>query len=111
MRSSRGKNGQEQTKKKKYSGQQRKKMDCDEPHLVPNEETKPIQWTERPTGALVAAGSLWPQEPVLELVPASNLELVVSPGYAGYILVRSMSSFRVSSLDGGSQFCWNQNWI
>jgi hypothetical protein len=26
-------------KNKKYSGQQRKKMDCDEPHLVPNEKT------------------------------------------------------------------------
>jgi hypothetical protein len=55
-------------------------MDCDEPHLTPNEETKPIQWTERPTGALVAAGSLWALEPVLELVSASNLELVGSPG-------------------------------
>jgi hypothetical protein len=36
-------------------------MDCDEPHLAPNEKTQPIQWTERPTGALVVAGSLWPQ--------------------------------------------------
>jgi hypothetical protein len=71
---------QEQTKKKRYSGQQLKEMDCDEPNLALNEETKPIQWTERPTGALVAAGSLWPQEPVLELVSASNLELVGSPG-------------------------------
>jgi len=35
-------------------------MECDEPHhLSPNEETQPIQWTEWPTGALVAAGSLW----------------------------------------------------
>jgi len=25
-----------------------------------NEKMQPIQWTERPTGALVAAGSLWP---------------------------------------------------
>jgi len=33
-------------------------MKCDEPHLVPNEKTQPIQWTEWPTGALVAAGSL-----------------------------------------------------
>jgi hypothetical protein len=24
--------------KKKYSGQQRKEMDCDEPHLMPNEK-------------------------------------------------------------------------
>jgi hypothetical protein len=39
---------------------QRKEMDCDEPHLAPNEKTHPIQWTERPTGALVAAGSLCP---------------------------------------------------
>jgi hypothetical protein len=29
--------------KKKYSGQQQKAMDCDEPHLVPNEKTQPIQ--------------------------------------------------------------------
>ncbi len=35
-------------------------MDCDEPHLAPNEKTQPIQWTKRPTGALVAVGSLWP---------------------------------------------------
>jgi hypothetical protein len=31
-------------------------MDCDEPHP----ETQLIQWTERPTATLVAAGSLWP---------------------------------------------------
>jgi len=35
-------------------------MDCDEPYLTPNEKTQTIQWTERPTGALAAAGSLWP---------------------------------------------------
>jgi hypothetical protein len=35
-------------------------MNCDEPRPAPNEKTQPIQWTERPTGALVAAGSLWP---------------------------------------------------
>ncbi len=39
-----------------------KQIDYDEPHLAPNEKTQPIQWTERPTGALVAAGSLWPYE-------------------------------------------------
>ncbi len=50
-------NGQ---KKKKYSGQQQKEIDCDEPHPAPNEKTQPIQWTERPTGALVAVNSLWP---------------------------------------------------
>jgi hypothetical protein len=48
-------------KKKKYSGQQQKEMDCYEPHLAPNEKTQPIHWTEWPTGALVAAGSLWPK--------------------------------------------------
>ncbi len=48
------------TKMKKYNGQQQKKMDCDEPHLMLNEKTQPIQCTERPTGALVAVGSLWP---------------------------------------------------
>jgi len=37
-------------------------MDCDEPHLAPNEKMQPIQWTERPTGALVAAGSLCPMQ-------------------------------------------------
>jgi hypothetical protein len=35
-------------------------MDYDEPHLALNEKTQPIQWTEQPTGALVAVGSLWP---------------------------------------------------
>jgi len=33
-------------------------MDCDEPSLVPNEKTEPIQWTEWPIGALVVVGSL-----------------------------------------------------
>jgi hypothetical protein len=56
-----GKNGQEPKKKeKRYSDQQQKEMDCGEPHLAPNEKTHPIQWTERPTGASVAAGSLCP---------------------------------------------------
>jgi hypothetical protein len=58
------KNGQEPKKKKKkekYSGQQQKEIDCDEPHPAPNEKTQPIQWTERPTGALVAVNSLWPR--------------------------------------------------
>jgi len=47
-------------RKKRYSAQQQQEMNCDEPHLTPNEKMQPIQWTERPTGALVAAGSLWP---------------------------------------------------
>jgi hypothetical protein len=46
--------------KQKYSGQQQKETDYDEPHLAPNEKTQPIQWTKRSTGALMAAGSLWP---------------------------------------------------
>jgi hypothetical protein len=56
------KNGQEPKKKRKknYSGQQQKEIDCDEPHPAPNEKTQPIRWTERPTGALVGANSLWP---------------------------------------------------
>jgi hypothetical protein len=45
------------TKKKKNNGQQQKEMDCDEPHLVPNEKTQPIEWTKRPTNALVATSS------------------------------------------------------
>jgi hypothetical protein len=47
-------------RRKKYSGQQQKEIDCDEPHPAPNEKTQPIQWTERPTGALVAVDSLCP---------------------------------------------------
>jgi hypothetical protein len=43
-------------------------MDYDEPHPAPNEKTQPIQWTERPTGALVAAGSLWPELPCPQLI-------------------------------------------
>ncbi len=35
-------------------------MDYDEPHLTPNEKTQLIQWTERPTGALMATDSLCP---------------------------------------------------
>jgi hypothetical protein len=59
------KNGQEQKKNKKYSDQQQKEIDCDEPHPAPNEKTQPIQWTERPTGALVAVDSLCPNIRVL----------------------------------------------
>jgi hypothetical protein len=33
-------------------------MECDEPHLMSNEKTQPIQWTKRPIGALVVASSL-----------------------------------------------------
>jgi len=55
------------TKKKKYNGQQQKEMDCHEPHPAPNEKTQPIQWTERPTGALVAVNSLWPSRPMSQL--------------------------------------------
>jgi hypothetical protein len=47
-------------RKKKYSGQQQKEIDCDEPHPAPNEKMQGIQWTERPAGALVAVNSLWP---------------------------------------------------
>ncbi len=61
MRSGPGKTARNQKKKKKkYSGQQQKEIDCDEPHPAPNEKTQPIRWTERPTGALVGANSLWP---------------------------------------------------
>jgi hypothetical protein len=35
-------------------------MDCDEPHMAPNEKTQPIQWTERATNALVAPDSFCP---------------------------------------------------
>jgi hypothetical protein len=55
------KNQKEKKTKEKYSGQQKKEIDCDEPHPAPNEKTQPIQWTERPTGALVAVKSLWPE--------------------------------------------------
>jgi hypothetical protein len=55
-----GKNSQAPKKIKifKYTDQQQKEMDCDKPHLAPNEKTQPIQWTEQPTGALVTTGSL-----------------------------------------------------
>jgi hypothetical protein len=38
-------------------------MNCHEPHPAPNEKTQPIQWIERPTGALVAVNSFWPIGP------------------------------------------------
>jgi hypothetical protein len=58
-----GKTAKNQKRKKKYSGQQQKEIDCDEPHPAANEKTQPIQWIERPTGALVAVNSLWPDAP------------------------------------------------
>ncbi len=59
MRSGQGKMAKNQKIKiKKYSGQQQKEIDCDEPHPAPNEKTQPIQWTKRPIGALVVINSL-----------------------------------------------------
>jgi hypothetical protein len=43
-------------------------MDCDEPHLMSNEKTQPIQWTERPTSALVALVHSGPGIPTVQLV-------------------------------------------
>jgi len=37
-----GKNGQEPKKKKSTMVSNKKKMDCDEPHLAPNEKLHPI---------------------------------------------------------------------
>jgi hypothetical protein len=47
-------------KKPKYNGHERKKKkkDFDEPHVMPNKKTQPIQWTERLSGALVIVGSV-----------------------------------------------------
>jgi hypothetical protein len=57
----RSKKKQQRTnQKRKYSGQEQNEMDYDEPHLMPNEKTQPIQWIERPIGALMATSSLWP---------------------------------------------------
>ncbi len=55
-----GKTIAKQKKKKSTVVKNQKKKDCDKSHLAPNEKTQPIQWTERPTSALVAVGSLWP---------------------------------------------------
>ncbi len=66
------KNNKKKTKKKrKYSDQQRKVMDFDEPHLTPNEKTQPIQWTEQPTGAKWCIGGRWRKG--LTLVPGINI--------------------------------------
>jgi hypothetical protein len=35
-------------------------MDYEEPQLTSNEKLQPIQWTEQPTAASVAMGSVWP---------------------------------------------------
>jgi len=69
VRSGPGKTAKNKKKKrkKKYKGQQQKEIDCDEPHLALNEKTQPIQWTERPTGALVAVNSLWPENQLVGL--------------------------------------------
>jgi hypothetical protein len=51
-------------------------MDCDEPRLALNEKTQPIQWTEWPTGALVAAGSLWPYiNPFISILYADDFSV------------------------------------
>jgi hypothetical protein len=60
--------------KKKYNGQQQKKMDCHEPHPASNEKTQPIQWTEWPTGALVAVNSLWPKSSPTGYLCSADIE-------------------------------------
>ncbi len=55
-------------------------MDYDEPHLALNEKMQPIQWTERPTGALVAAGSLWPAVRVLQHFGRYSFQLLQNSG-------------------------------
>jgi hypothetical protein len=81
------------TKKKKYNGQQQKEMDCHEPHPAPNEKTQPIQWTERPTGALVAVNSLWPEfrfhkkKKTWNLVLGSFFQMNYAFGFENKILV------------------------
>jgi hypothetical protein len=40
------------------NNKKKKRKDCDESHLAPNEETQLIQWIKWPTSALVAIGSL-----------------------------------------------------
>jgi len=76
VRSGPGKTAKNKKKrKKKYSGQQQKEIDCDEPHPVPNEKTQPIQWTERPTGALVAVNSLWPDLTPSQLFPMLETQI------------------------------------
>ncbi len=62
MRSGPGKTAKNKKIKIKYSDQRQKEIDCDEPHPAPNEKMQPIQWTERPTGALVAVDSLCPMK-------------------------------------------------
>jgi len=47
VRSGPGKTTKNKKIKIKYSGQQQKEIDCDEPHPAPNEKAQPIQWTER----------------------------------------------------------------
>jgi hypothetical protein len=64
---SRGKTAAKPTKKKRkkstvVSSKEKRTVMT---HLVPNEKTQPIQWTQQPTGALVAAGSLWPLIPYM----------------------------------------------
>jgi hypothetical protein len=54
--------------KRKVQWSQQKIMDYDEPHLTSNEKLPPIQWTEKPTATLVAAGSVWPSTCIYILV-------------------------------------------
>jgi hypothetical protein len=102
VRSGPGKTTKNKKRKKKYSGQQQKEIDCDEPHPAPNEKTQPIQWTERPTGALVAVNSLWPwrwsSAPILPL----EKERSTQHWYELGVLV-TLSWMRLISLGAGGE--------
>jgi hypothetical protein len=59
VRSGPGKPAKNKKKEKKSTVvSSKKKSTVMSPHPAPNEKTQPIQWTERPTGALVAVNSL-----------------------------------------------------
>jgi hypothetical protein len=59
-------------------------MDCDEPHLTSNEKMQPIQWTEQPTSAFAAAGSLWPSPSRMNGKRSGNSFLLGSSSLANH---------------------------
>jgi hypothetical protein len=61
-----------QKKKKKPKKRSAQKGQQSSTHNQPLDEiSHPIQWTEFPTGVLVAAGSCWPRKSTILLLPGT----------------------------------------
>ncbi len=82
-------------------------MDSHEPHPAPNEKMQPIQWTERPTGALVVVNSLWSMHYYVETARSSPPNGMTSDGSVSFHMVAKFDGvFYVLHCMHSVEHCW-----